>query len=202
MKLIVTRMLAVVMLLSNSACRAEETAVVARRDFILGGPHGWVDLVLIPAASPVAGKDCAVFLVMGKEKLFDTFVSMPGTDSTTPVGFRVPVPVGQLAIELTLGGCVEKDLSVKAPVTMAQDQLARLEFDGTQLRVASTTSFDPATLDRVSTDIGRLHNANTDAAQAIAELKSFAKGSLWLNGLLVLAVLGGLLVRRRKSGPA
>lgn len=197
-KRFVTHTMVIVILLSNTACRANDMADTARRDFILGGDHGWVDLVLMPAAGAVSDKSCALFVAMGNEKLIESFVSMPAGEAAPPIGFRIPVPVGKFPIALTVSGCVKEELTVKVPLAMEKDQLARLEFDGAQLRVASTTRFDPATLDRVSTDVVKLHDANAEAASAMAELKTFAKGSLLLNGLLLLAVLAGFLLRRRR----
>lgn len=46
-------------------------------------------------------------------------------DAAPPLGFRVPVPVGTMSLDLTVSDCVPKKLSLTLPVEMAKDHLAR-----------------------------------------------------------------------------
>lgn len=59
------------------------------------------------------------------ETLLATAVQVARSDAAPPLGFRVPVPVGTMSLDLTVSDCVPKKLSLTLPVEMAKDHLAR-----------------------------------------------------------------------------
>lgn len=194
MKIIFSRVLVAAVLLSNAACARQ--AVEARADFILGADHGWVDLAMVPDAGTVFDKPCDLHLAMNGETLLMTGVQMPRGGAAPAVGFRHPVPVGKLLMELTVSGCVPKAGTFNLPLDMAKDHLARLEFDGKAMRLERMTAFEPTTLEWVRTEVLKLQAENGSAAKAMEQLSLFAKASLGLNVLLLITLIAGYLRRR------
>lgn len=92
--------------------------------------------------------------------------------------------------------CVEKPVSLRLPVDMTKDHLARLEVDGRTLQLKSLTPFEPTTLEWVRTEVLKLQAESGNADKAMAQLSLFAKASLGLNVLLLLTLIVGLFRRR------
>jgi len=111
----------------------------------------------------------------------------------SPPGCRFVAPAGALKTTLTLAGCVDKPLDTSLPLTLEQDHLALLEFDGMALSVASTLSFAPTTLETLHGEVAQVasHGGGTDGT--LAKLTWRAAASLLPN----VVVLAALLLRKR-----
>ncbi len=86
------RFLIAFVLLCNTACARQ--AEVARRDYILGSDHGWIDLVLGPSTK---GEQCGAVLSVNGEQM----LVIP--EPAAAAGYRIPVSVGRLDLECFQG---------------------------------------------------------------------------------------------------
>jgi hypothetical protein len=131
----------------------------ARRDHVLAGPHGWIDLTLhapkgaAPAASgasrTVGETQCEMHFLVNGEALMDETGDLARADATkSPLGYRFVVPAGAIDTELAISRCV-KELRLPLALTLDKDHLALLDFDGQKLSVTSNEPWQPATLDAV-----------------------------------------------------
>jgi hypothetical protein len=186
-------------LFCSAGCRAEMSD--ARRDHVLAGDHGWIDLTLKAApASPAYDpkKSCVVSLSSGGEHLFSETADLArAAASQNPVGYRIVVPAGKAAVELTLQDCLPKPLVVTLPLELAKDHLARLAFDGSALMLQEMTPYEPTSLEWVRSEILKLQSSGQAAGEGMARLSTIAMASLALNLLTLLALLAFFLTRRR-----
>ena len=184
-------------LLSSAGCRAEMSD--ARRDHVLAGSHGWIDLTLTAAPKAVgfdAGKSCVLSFASNGERQLSEVADLGHAESGgQPFGYRFAVPSGTLKTELTLEGCVPLPVVVTLPLSLAKDHLARLVFDGSSLALLSSAPYEPTSLEWVRGEILKLHANNDTSGAAVARLTTIAIASLALN---LLALLGFVLARWKK----
>jgi hypothetical protein len=194
-----TKSLLVLTLLAAAGCTKADDA---RRDHLLAGPHGWIDITLkappaakAAASAPAGAPSCRMGLQVNGETRLDEVGDLVQADAAeNSLGYRFVVPAGKLDTELRISNCVKDELRLPLPVALADNQLALLEFDGQTLALKSTGTYEPATLDAVRGDVARLH-ARTDAADAtLSTLTRLAIASLVLNVVVILVAL-----RRRKN---
>ena len=186
-------------LLAGAGCTQADDA---RRDHILAGPHGWLDITLKAppaakaAASAAAGSvACGMRLQVNGETRLDESGDLVRADAAdNPLGYRFVVPAGRLDAELAIRDCVKDELRLPLPLVLKDGQLALLEFDGQKLVLAATQAYAPATLDAVRTDVAKLHRHGEATDGTLATLTWLAIASLVLNVVVILVAL-----RRRKS---
>ena len=189
-----------------AGCAKPSDISVARRDHILAGPHGWIDLTLhapvaasAPASKEAGGLDktCAISFTVDGEPLIDERGDLAQADAAkSPLGYRFVAPAGALRTELAITGCVAAPLPLMLPLTLDNGQLALLEFDGRRLSVAAKRAWEPATLEAVRGEVTALHR-NGDAAEGtLSTLTKLVIASVLLN---VIALLAGIAALRRRS---
>lgn len=185
-------------LLSSAGCRAEMSD--ARRDHVLAGNHGWIDLTLKAAPKAVgfdAGKSCMVsFASNGERQLAEVADLARAEGGDQPLGYRFVVPSGTLKTELTVDGCVPLPVVVTLPLALAKDQLAHLVFDGSSLALLSSAPYEPTSLEWVRGEILKLHANDEESGAAVSRLTTIAIASLAFN---VFALLLFLLSRRKRA---
>jgi len=207
-------------LLACAGCAKSSDVSEPRREHILAGPHGWIDVTVhAPAAAASAAASAAgpavsaktdeapakvlgmrlgvcrlEFLVNGESMLVDGGDLARADAAGNSLGYRFPVPAGALDTELHVSSCVGEPLQVKLPLTQAKDQLTTLEFDGKALALKAVGPYSPATLDTVHGDVGRLHARGQATDDTLANLTRLVFASVILN----LVVLGVLFLRRRR----
>ena len=198
MRVVMSAMLLAV-LLGSAGCRAEMSD--ARRDHVLAGDHGWIDLTLTAAPKAAAydpKKSCLVSFSSGGEHLFSESAELAqAAGSPNPPGYRVVVPAGKAQVELRFDACLPQPLVVTLPLDMAKDHLMRVAFDGAGLVLQDATPYDPTTLEWVRREVLTLRAANETHTEAVALLTKLAEASLALN---VLVLLGFVLSRWRRQG--
>lgn len=191
-----TRSVVLAVLLSSTGCRAEMSD--ARRDHVLAGNHGWIDLTLTAPPRAVefdASKRCLVsFSANGERQLMEN-VHLAGAPGQAPFGYRFVVPSGKLKTELSIDGCVPLPVVVTLPLDMPKDHLARLAFDGSSLVLQGATPFEPTSLEWVRGEMLKLHASGGATDVAVAKLTSIAMLSLALN---VLALIVFFVARRKR----
>ena len=204
------RLLLLMTLLACAGCTKASDASLARRDHILAGPHGWIDVTLhapTPASAPVAAAkaasaaglstNCTMRLRVDGEPLLQEFGDLAQADAAkSPLGYRVVVAAGALNTELTIAGCVSRPLVLALPLTLEKDHLALLEFDGQHLALRSAEPYAPATLDAVHDDVAKLHERGEATDAALSTLTRLALANVLLV-LVVIAVVLVVAIRRR-----
>ena len=170
----------------------------ARRDHLLAGPHGWIDLTLhAPAAAlaaSAAGPGCGLSLeVNGEDLLVESGDLAQADGAGNPLGYRVVAPAGALKTTLAIDRCVKTPLRIDLPLTLEADHLALLEFDGRQLVLKATQPWQPATLDGLRADVAALHERAQADDGRFTTLTRLAIAGLAAN----LVLLAFLLARRR-----
>ncbi len=205
--LAMTKPLILLALLVCAGCAKSSDISEPRRDHILAGPHGWIDLTVhapaaasAPASASAAASGvpviCAVdFSVDGETMTAGAYDLAHADAAGNPIGFRFPVPAGALKTQLVFNVCVGRE-SLKARLDVAQqkDQLTTLEFDGKTLALKAMQPYSPATLDTVHGDVGKLHDHGEATDGTLANLTRLVFASVILN----LVVLGVLFLRRRR----
>lgn len=189
------------LLVALLACAGCTQASDARRDYLLGGPHGWIDLTLhAPAAAPMpasgvaAATHCALGVgVNGETLLYESGPVAQLDAAGTPLGYRLLAPAGKLDIGVSISGCVPEPVEARIALALAPDHLARLEFDGKQVVVKGDTPWAPATLDALHDQVETLQAGAKASDGAQATLTKLLIACVALN----LAVLAALLLRRR-----
>ena len=199
-----SRTLVFIALASCAGCgKAELTD--ARRDHLLAGPHGWIDLTLhAPApATADAGRPagCAIGVMVNGEPVLNESADLAQADAArTPIGYRFVAPAGTLNVELRLSGCLAQESRLALRLPLEPDHLAAIAFDGRALSLAQSTRYEPTTLDWLRGEMSRLRNdAREDARHASAALRCLtwiAGASLAANGVLLVAFRR----RRRAAG--
>ncbi|PWF41065.1 hypothetical protein C7C56_025410 [Massilia glaciei] len=174
----------------------------ARRDHILAGDHGWIDITVhAPASAPATGagaKACALSYLINGETLLSESAELSGPDENKmPVGYRFAAPAGALKTALVLSHCVGEERMIELPLTLEKDHLATLLFDGKSLVLQQSTPYDPATLDSVRAEINKLHDGETRASGALSTLTWLAMAILVLNLAAFLYMFVRMFLRRR-----
>lgn len=182
-------------LLSSAGCRAEMSD--ARRDHVLAGNHGWIDLTLKAPPKAVGFDDktnCVVTFSSNGERQLMESAGMAGEAGQAPFGYRFVVPSGKLKTELTIDACVPAPVVLTLPLGLPKDHLARLAFDGSSLVLEGSAPYEPTSLEWVRGEILKLHADNGSTDAAMSKLTTIAVISLALN---VLALLVFFVTRRK-----
>jgi hypothetical protein len=196
---VVTSTMLLAVLLGSAGCRAEMSD--ARRDHVLAGDHGWIDLTLTAAPKTALydpKKSCLVSFSSGGEHQFSESADLAqAAGSPNPPGYRVVVPAGKAQGELRLDACLPQPLVVTLPLDVAKDHLVRVVFDGAGLVLQGSTPYEPTTLEWVRGEMLTLRAANDTSTAAVSLLTTLAVASLALN---VVALLAFMLVRWQRQG--
>ena len=179
-------------------------ASLARRDHILAGPHGWIDLTLhapTPASAPNAAAAkaasavatlrpaCRMAFLVDGEPMIEPAGDLAQADAAkSPLGYRFVAPAGSLHADLRISECVAQTLDLPLAITLETGHLALLEFDGQQLAVTATRAWEPATLEDVSADVAKLHEHGDATDGALSTLTRLAIASVLLNAVVLLGV--------------
>ena len=187
-------------LLALLACTACSQASDARRDHLLAGPHGWIDLVLHapvpagPASASEARSECNLAFRINGEAMLDERGDLARADAASnPLGYRFIAPAGALDTEFTIASCAVAD--IRLPVKLEADHLVHLEFDGHQLVQKSTEPWTPITLDGMSAQLSTLQEGAHATGGQVARLTWWILAALAVN----LVVLAAVLLRRRQA---
>jgi hypothetical protein len=187
-------------LLALLACTACSQASDARRDHLLSGPHGWIDLVVhapplaAAASAPGGASQCDLAFRINGEAMLEERGDVARADAASnPLGYRFVAPAGALDTELTIASCAGAD--IRLPVKLDADHLVHLEFDGHQLVQKSNEPWAPTTLDGMSAQLSTLQEGAHATDGQVARL------TWWILGVLVLnlVVLAAVLLRRRQA---
>ena len=184
---------------------------VARRDHLLAGPHGWIDITLhapVTASGAAAGKpaasaaglsaDCDLrFLVNGETMLRESGDLAQADAAKNPLGYRFVAPAGTLDLRLMIAGCVSDDVRQALSIPLEKDRLASLEFDGRQLALKSNEPYAPTSLDTLHDQVVSLQHGAEDTDGALFKLTRLARLSLLLNAILVVAAIVFAIRRKR-----
>lgn len=204
-----TRALVFLALAACAGCGKPAEISDARRDHLLAGPHGWIDLVVqAPPRTPDdAGLNlrCVIGFAVNDESMMTEQANPFEADAAhASLGYRLVVPAGALKTSLELTGCVKAPILVALPLALEKDHLASIAFDGHALVVNKVAPYLPTTLDALREELVRLHDdARDDAAQAKENLRTLtavAAASLALNAVLAVAL--AIVGWRRRRAPA
>jgi hypothetical protein len=171
----------------------------ARRDHLLAGPHGWIDITLHAPQAPLAkdARTCNVRFSVNGETLLGESADLAQADAAhNPIGYRFVAPAGSLNAQLVLDSCLDKPVTLALPVTLPPDQLALLEFDGKALTVKGTQAYEPTSLDWVRGEMLKLRDGATATDGTLSTLTRLAIASVVLNVIVILVALR----RRRRRG--
>jgi hypothetical protein len=212
---ILPKTLILLTLIVCAGCAKPSDIGAARRDHILAGPHGWIDITLhapATASAPVAARApsaatakgaaqpttvCDMTLLVDGEKMIQEAGDLARADAArSPLGYRFVVPAGAPHLQLTIAGCVREPLGLALTLTLEKGRLALLEFDGQRLAVTSTQAWEPATLEAVGESVAKLHEHGEATDGALSTLTKLVIASLLLN---VAALLGAIVAFRRRS---
>jgi hypothetical protein len=189
------RFVVLAVLLSSAGCRAEMSD--ARRDHVLAGDHGWIDLTLTAAPKAVGfdpNTHCVLTFSSNGERQLIENADLAGQAGQAPFGYRFVVPSGKLKTELTIDACVPAPVVVILPLDLPKEHLARLVFDGSSLVLENAAPYEPTSLEWVRGEILKLHANNGKSDAAVSKLTTIAIVSLALN---VLALLMFFVTRRK-----
>ena len=190
-------------LLACAGCtKASDSLSAARRDHILAGPHGWIDVTLHApplaalahvknaASAPAQVPDCAMSFAINGESQFDEVGDLVRADgANNPLGYRTVAPAGALQSQLLISRCVKTDLLLALPIDLGKDQLALLEFDGQKLTLKSTQPYAPTSLDGLHGEMATLQQRADAADGALSTLTKLAIASVLLNAVVLAVVL-------------
>ena len=201
---VLTKSLLVLALLAGAGC-TKAGMVDARRDHLLAGPHGWIDLTLHAPAAPRGAASgagtpaCNVSLRVNGEPQLDEDGDLAQAEAAAnPIGYRFVAPAGTLHVELRLSQCVAGTQVLALSVALQQDHLALLEFDGRQLALKSQEPWSPMSLDTLHADVTALQQRAQSTDDALSRLTRLALASVALNAILALVAVV-VLVRRRRG---
>ena len=214
MRMLAKTTILLALVLCAGCAKPSDAVSVARRDHVLAGPHGWIDITLrapVAASAAVAGKpaasaaglshDCGMVLTIdGETMLVESGDLARAGAANNPLGYRFVVPTGTLDTRLAITGCVRPDIQQALSVTMQPDHVALLEFDGRQLALKADEPYSPASLDELRAQSSSLHADVEDLNVMLCGLTRLVHLSVLLN-VVVLAVLvlaGIVLALRRK----
>jgi hypothetical protein len=186
------RCLIMACVVSSSGCaKAEQWD--ARRDHILAGDHGWIDLTLKTPLAQLPDADhagCHISYGFNGEELLSASADLKEAQANQIlVGYRFPAPSGALNTSLHISFCVKEPVVVKLPLDLKKDHLAELEFDGTTVVVKRSIPYEPTSLEWVRTQILQLQTDNGASSMAVSTLTKIALASLGLNFLVLLLLL-------------
>ena len=220
MRMLAKTSILLALILCAGCAKPSDAVSVARRDHVLAGPHGWIDITLhAPAAAaassaasaaaadkPAASAaglshDCGIVLAVdGETMLVESGDLARAAAANNPLGYRFVVPTGTLDTRLAITGCVKPDIEQSLSVTMQQDHVALLEFDGRQLALKADEPYAPASLDELRTQSSTLHSDVEGINVMMSSLTRLVHLSVLLNVvvLAVLALAGIVLAVRRK----
>jgi hypothetical protein len=177
--------------LSAGCAKAEQWD--ARRDHILAGDHGWIDLTLKTPLAQLPGdkhSGCHISYGFNGESLLSAAADLKEAQANQIlVGYRFPAPSGALKTSLHISLCVKDDVVVELPLDLKKDHLVELEFDGTTVVVKSSLPYEPTSLEWVRTQILQLQTDNGASSMAVSTLTKIALASLGLNFLVLLLLL-------------
>jgi hypothetical protein len=190
------------LLLTLLACAACTKASDARRDHILAGPHGWIDVTLhapplaalahvkSAASAPAQVPECAMTFAINGESQFDEVGDLVRADgANNPLGYRIVAPAGALQSQLQISRCVKTDLLLPLTIHLDKDQLALLEFDGQKLTLKSTQPYAPASLDGLHGEMATLQQRADATDGALSQLTKLAIASVLLNAVVLVVAL-------------
>ncbi len=189
--------LGIAVLLACSGCEGQGLSD-ARRDHLLAGDHGWLDItVKAPAHAPGfdAKNPCLVQLSVNGESFVSEAANLAQAEaSQTPIGYRVIVPSGKLLAELTINGCIKNQYVARLDLPLDKNQLATVLFDGKALVLESTSSYEPTTLEWMRAEMVKLQAHETAADETLAALIKLTIAIFLLNLVGLLYVF----LRRKK----
>lgn len=194
---LVSKTLMLVLILMCSGCSKADTSD-ARRDHILSGDHGWIDLTINKPSQKGGLKaitPCLVSFSTNGETLINESVDLAKADaSKNPIGYRFAVPSGLLQAELVISSCIKNQQLTKLSINLIKDQLATIRFDGQNLTLQDATTYDPTTLEKVREEVKSIQVNGESYADNIATLKKLVIVSLLFNFIIML----GFVLRRRR----
>jgi hypothetical protein len=200
MRPLISPLLALAILLGSTGCRADISD--ARRDHILAGPHGWIDLTFKSAPRLEAyqrDEQCVIELSLAQQQqLMDSLALADAGRQAAPPGFRFVAPAGKGEASLTLSACLPQPQVLRLPLDVGKDQLLHLVYDGSALVLESSVPFEPTTLEWVHEEVLKLHASNNASNDAVGKLTHIAVASLALNVLALLILILVLWKRYRK----
>lgn len=165
----------------------------ARRDHILAGDHGWIDLTLKAPLAQLPDADhaaCHISYSFNGESLLSAAADLKEAQANQIlVGYRFPAPSGALKTALHISLCVKDDVVVQLPLDLKKDHLVELEFDGTTVVVKNSAPYEPTSLEWVRTQILQLQSDSSASSMAVSTLTKIALASLGLNCLVLLLLL-------------
>ncbi len=185
-------------LLACSGCEGQGLSD-ARRDHILAGDHGWVDItVKAPVHVPGfnAKSACLVqFSINGEAFVSETANLAQAEANENPIGYRIVVPSGKLGTELTINGCANNPYAARLELPLEKNHLANVLFDGKALVLENSSPYDPASLDSMRAEMLKLQAHETAADETLAALIKVTIA------IFVLNLVGLLYVILRKKKP-
>jgi len=148
------RVLIFLALVQCAGCSKAELSE-ARKNYLLAGDHGWIDLVVQTPPAPQSGetptRECMLSLMSnGESLLLESADFRAAAASGSPIGYRFPVAVGTQDIELRFARCLKVDRVLKQKLDIKKDELVQLSVQGSALQTGSAMPYRPATLDGVS----------------------------------------------------
>ncbi len=186
----------IVALLACSGCEGQGLSD-ARRDHILAGDHGWLDItVKAPGHAPGfnAKSSCLVqFSVNGEAFVSETANLAQAEADQNPIGYRVVVPSGKLDTELTINGCARNSYTSRLELPLEKNQLANVLFDGKALVLENSSPYEPASLEWMRAEMLKLQAHETAADETLGALIKVTIA------IFVLNLVGLLYVILRKK---
>jgi len=187
------RTLVFAVLVLGSGCSKAELSE-SRKNHLLAGDHGWVDLVVgaAPAGPPVKNTDRACLLTVkanGETLLEEGADYRTAAAAGTPIGYRFPVPSGTLDLELTLARCVGDALVFQQKLEVGKDRLVELALDGKAVTPGASSPYVPASLDTVRARVDAVDAATAQATARVAALERLVQAGLLVNIGAVLVLL-------------
>jgi hypothetical protein len=193
--------LAIAMLMACSGC-SKAGMSDARRDHILAGDHGWIDITVrapVQAAGYDAQKACMLAFSVNGETLIEEHAQLSRADENKmPIGYRIAAPAGALQTELAFSHCIKDGSTIKFPLKLEKDQLATVLFDGKELKLKSSDPYEPATLDWVRGELNKMRISGHGSDKTLEMLTMLALGSIGLNIMTMLFIL---FLRRGRKNP-
>ena len=197
------RSLLVLALLACAGC-TKAGMLDARRDHILAGPHGAIDITLHappaptrPASGAAPAPNCLVAFSANGEALLRDDADLARADAAgAAIGYRFVVPAGTLDTELTISGCVKEPLRQTLAVALEKEHLAVLAYDGRRLALKSNEPWTPASLDTLRDEVAALRSDAEATDGAVSRLTRLSRLGVLLSVALVAAVIV-LAFRRR-----
>lgn len=132
--------------------------------------------------------------VNGENMLRESADFTTAASKGSPIGYRLPVPIGQLDINLTFSVCVKEPFIVKLPLSILKDELTNVTFEGSKLTVDSKSEYKPASLDLLRSQLDNLRSDATNNERKTSKINTIVLLCLGLNFFVMVF----LLLRRRR----